>query len=397
MTANYIDATGLVTQTLAEIITELETGFKSIYGADISVDANSPDGQMINLFSQAKIDMLDCITQVYGSFSPTSAIGVSLDNRCAINGVTRNGASKTTVLMTVTTDRVVNLVGSSSNTGTPFTVADAAGNQFYLDADTTTTNGVNSALPFTAAIAGNTLITVGGITKIVTITLGVLIVTNPAGAVIQGVDEETDAALRYRRAISVAMPSSGYALGLKSALLALNGVQYCEVYENNTDIIDSYNIPPHSIWVVIEGGTDAEIADVIYKKRNAGCGMTGATTSAIDIGNGFDMPIKFSDSSLTNLYIDLTMQSISPSDYSIDDAEKTAMKAYIASNVKYSINQKADYSAIAAKLKSEYPYAVITSGWVGITGATGAAFIVPSTIDKRFVVDSTRISITATA
>lgn len=59
MTTNYVSSTGLTLQTLAEIVTELETGFKAIYGVDINLDANSPDGQMINLFAQAKLDILD--------------------------------------------------------------------------------------------------------------------------------------------------------------------------------------------------------------------------------------------------------------------------------------------------------------------------------------------------
>jgi len=395
MTSNYIDSTGLVTQTLADIITELETGLKTIYGADINVDPNSPDGQMINLFAQAKIDIIDCIAQVYGSFSPTSAIGVALDQRCALNGVTRQGAVKTIVPVNIYLDRSTHLVGEDDGAGTPFTASNAGGDKFYLINGFTGITGMTGQ-PFRAAVAGAISCPIGSVNKVETITLGVTGVYNALAPTTVGLDEETDAALRYRRAISVSMPSSGYLAGLKAALLALDSVTYCEVYENNTDVIDANNIPPHSMWVVIEGGVDAEIADVIYKKRNAGCGMTGATTVSVDIGNGFDLPVKFSDSALTNLYIDLTMQSLSPSDYTIDASEKASMKAYIAANVEYSINQKADYSAIAAVLKSEYPYAVITSGWVGITGTTGAAFIIPDTIDQRFVVDAARINITAT-
>lgn len=137
MTSNYVDSTGLNLQQLADIVTELENGFKAIYGSDINVGANSPDGQMINLFAQAKIDILDCISQVYNSFSPTSAIGVALDQRCALNGVVRKGATKTTTNVTVTTDREVSLLGLSAGAGTPFTSKDLAGNKFYLTTSAT--------------------------------------------------------------------------------------------------------------------------------------------------------------------------------------------------------------------------------------------------------------------
>jgi hypothetical protein len=35
-------------------------------------------------------------------------------------------------------------------------------------------------------------------------------------------------------------------------------------------------IPPHSIWCIVDGtATDADIAQAIYRKRSAGCGMKG--------------------------------------------------------------------------------------------------------------------------
>lgn len=391
MTSNYVDSTGLVLQSLTDIITELETGFKTIYGSDISVDANSPDGQMINLFAQAKIDILDCISQVYGSFSPTSAIGVVLDQRCALNGVTRQGAVKTIVPVNITFDRTTHLVGEDDAAGTPFTVSNAASDKFYLITGFTGATGTTGQ-PFRAAVAGVISCPTGSITKIETITLGVTGVSNSLTPTTVGVDEETDAALRYRRAKSVAMPSSGYLAGLEAALLALDNVTFAKVYENNTDTTDIYGIPPHSIWAVVEGGDHTEICNAIYLKRNAGCGMTGATGANVEIGNGFTLPIKFSDSSLANLYVTLVMVSLNSS-YVIDANEKTAIKAYIVDNITYDINEIADYSEIAALVKTHYPYAVINSGYVGTTGATGSSYMAPTTIDKRWVLDATRITI----
>lgn len=398
MTNNYIDSTGLVLQQLADIVTELEDGFKAIYGNDINLDPNSPDGQMINLFAQSKIDILDLISSVYNSFSPNSAIGVSLDQRCAINGIVRKGATKTTVTMTVTTDRIVNLIGVNSGTGTPFTVSDGSGNKFYLTDDTTTVNGVNS-LHFTAAVAGAVEVSPGTITTIETITLGVLSVTNAGGALIQGEDEETDAALRYRRSVSVSNPSSGYLDGLTGALLALADVEYAKVYENNTDVTDANGIPPHSIWVVVDGGSSTDVANTIYQRRNAGCGMyygTGATgttgpakTVSITQINGFDIPIKYSEAIYYDLYISLTVISLVAT-HSIDE---TFIKNSIYNNIQYGINDVADYSAIAAYVKSIDPLAVITEGGVGATAAAGDPYLAPPTIDGRWIVSTANIDI----
>ena len=416
MTSNYIDATGLVLQSLADIVAELTAGFKAIYGADINTDPNSPDGQMIALFAQAKIDILDLISQVYGSFSPTSAIGVVLDSRAALSGITRKGATKTTVNVTLNLDRQVILPGSDG-AATPFTVADGAGNKFYLTTGLTGATGANTEL-FTAAVAGNTQVTVGGISNIVTVTLGVTGASNAAGAITQGLDEETDASFRFRRALSVAIPSTGYLDGLTAALLAIgtssltgatgatgvtgptgssgatgasSSVAYALVHENVTGSTDATNTPAHSIWAIVDGGAATDIASVIYLKRNGGCGMTGSTSVNITQVNGEIVPIKYSYCQYVNLYVALTVTSLN-SAYSPDT---TAIKNAIVAGIQYGINQSADFSQISALVKNTFPYCVINSGFVGLTGATGASYLAPTTIDKRFILATSRIAVTA--
>lgn len=392
MTSNYVDASGLHLQSLTGIIGELETGFKSIYGADINIDPNSPDGQMINLFAQAKIDMLDCIAQVYGSFSPSSAVGVVLDQRCALNGVARHGATKTAVPVDITFDRDVALVGVNDATTTPFTVSDGSGNQFYLVTGFTGATGTTGQ-PFIAVNAGAVEVTVGGITKIETITTGVISVNNSLQPTVRGVDEETDVALRLRRAVSVSEPSQGYLDGINSSLLALTDVTHAVVYENTsgaTGATADGSIPPHSIWAVVEGGTGPDIADVLYRKRSAGCGMKGGVTGVIGQSNGFDFTARWDWVTLQNLYISLTMTSLTGS----HSPDTTYLKNYIVDNMTYGINQPADYSAIAALVKAADPLAVIISGFVGSTGSTGASYKYPTSIDSRWVISSAHITTT---
>lgn len=389
MTSNFVDENGLTVQTLSEIVTELEDGFKSIYGVDINVDPNSPDGQMINLFAQAKIDIIELVSQVYNSFSPTSAVGRALDQRCAINGVIRKGSTKTTVAITVIADRILNLVGVSSNTGTPFTVSDATGNRFLLVDDSTTAVGDNTFI-FEAENSGVVSVTTLTITTVVTLIAGILSVNNLNDPITVGVDEETDAALRYRRALSVSLPSQGYLEGLKGALLSIDEVTNCEVYENNTSVTDFDGIPSHSIWPIIEGGVDASIADVIYKKRNAGCGLYGSEHVDIDQGNGFNLPVYFDRPTYEDLYIELTITPLNGS-HAIDSS---FLKQQIYDGIKYSIHQKADYSAIASLVKTVDPLAVIIDGGVSEDDVTYYPFMSPSTIASIWIISTARITIT---
>jgi uncharacterized phage protein gp47/JayE len=395
---NYIDETGLVLENLTDIITDLESKFREIYGEDINVDANSPDGQMINILAQAKIDMLDVISGVYNSFSPTSAIGSTLDQRCALNGVIRKGSTRTTVYVTITTDRAVALVGLDTVGGIPFTVSDGTGNKFNLVTGLTTVSGANSLL-FSAEESGAIEIIEDTIVNIDTVTLGVLTANNPQGAVIKGSDEETDAELRFRRAQSVANPSTGYLDGLTSALLAIEDVLYAIVFENNADIPDDNDIPPHSIWPIVDGGDEDDIADIINRKRNAGCGMyygTGATgptgpARSVEIiqVNGVPMDILFSRPTYYDLYIELTIASKSTT-HTIDSS---FIKNSIYENIVYGINEMADYSQISSHVKIIDPLAVITAGAVGGTSSPTDSYLSPPTVDGRWIISVSNIEI----
>ena len=58
---SFIDQNGLTIDSLQEIITFLEDGYREIYGNDIILDSNTPDGQLINIQAQFYRDILDLI------------------------------------------------------------------------------------------------------------------------------------------------------------------------------------------------------------------------------------------------------------------------------------------------------------------------------------------------
>lgn len=387
--ANYLDQTGLHTQTLAQITTELTTALQGIYGAGINVSANSPDGQIIGILSQAKYDMLDTVIQVNNGMSPERAEGRVLDQRCAYNGVIRQGATFTIVPVTVTTDRVITLAGLDTFPNSPFTVSDLSGNTFQLRATTTTAIGAN-VLSFQAATAGAMLTTLNSITTIVSITLGVLSVNNPSANTQEGVDEETDVQLRQRRQASVANASTGFLDGLTGALRSLDGVTDAIVYENTTGTIDGNTTPGHSIWVIVDGGTDADIADAIYRKRNAGCGMKGSETVDIIQVNGTSFPVNFDRANALPLYISLGIKSIDPNHV----PDGTFLEEGLAAALSYRIHESADWTVITSLIKTLDPLAVVVSGGVSLTnGSYSQNPLPPTTVQDRFEVDATYITI----
>ena len=258
---NIIDANGLQTATVAEIISEIENGAVSfpgmftIYGANINVDPNSPDGNLINLIAQVAVDSLEQLATVYTSMDPDQAFGTTLDDRVAYNGITRLGATYTQQPVSVTATGAATIQGLDVNQTIPFSVEDSAGNQYQLLTTYTFSGAGTASLGFQASQLGSVQSATNTITTIATVTLGIASCNNPSAATVVGVNGETDAALRQRRANSVEQPSQGYLAGLLSGLLAIDGVTNAVVFENDTGTTDSHGVPGHSIWAIVAPST----------------------------------------------------------------------------------------------------------------------------------------------
>ena len=307
---NQIDASGLQVATRAELVAQLTSDLQSIYGADINLASDSPDGQWMNIIVQLVLDMEDLLVQIYNGFDPDLAIGRVLDQRVAINGVQREGGTYTMQNITVVITNACTLQGLDTFPNAPFTVADSQGVQYYLENTIALVAGVYS-LVFRAAAPGAVQSAVNDITVPVTIVPGVGSVNNPTTYSSLGVNEESDADLRLRRQRSVSLATQGYLTGLLAALKNLSGMVNAYVYENVTDATDSNGIPAHSIWCVVSGtSSNADIADAIYRKRNAGCGLKGSVVQVITQVDGSPFAVKWDVVTNQDLYIAMQVTSL---------------------------------------------------------------------------------------
>jgi uncharacterized phage protein gp47/JayE len=395
---NQITAAGLETKTLDEIVTYLKTQFQTIYGADINVDSDTPDGQLINILAQAAVDNLELLTQIYNTFTPDQAIGATLDQRCALNGVKRKGGTYTITNVSITVDRALNLVGLDGAVldpnGTGFTVQDNAGNQFILITSQTIGSPGTYSFAFRAKVAGAVLTTPNTIQIPVTIVLGVTSINNPSSYTTLGINQETDAQLRLRRQQSVTLSSQGYLAGLLSSLLNIDTVTSAFVYENNTGSPDSDAIPGHSIWVIVQGGLDADIAKAIYSKRNAGCGMKGLVSVIITQADGTPFVILFDRTSTEDLFIQAHIGSIN----GIDTPDLTYIKNQLVLRLKPGINQGVNINELSTIVQEIDPNALVvpTSGDGFSLMASGYTNILnPSAKNKQFLLDAANMDLIA--
>ncbi len=366
---NILDATGLQTSTREELVAYFTAQYQQIYGADITLTSDTPDGQMMNIFIQAILDLEDLLVQVYNMFDPDNAIGVVLDQRVAINGIQRQAGTYTITPVTVVNASSVNLYGLDQDVQDPYTVSDNVGNRWLLQETQLGLSPGTHVLNFRAEVPGAQLTTPNTITVPVTIVLGVTSVNNPTTYLSLGVNEEPDAVLKVRRQKSVSLASQGYLAGLLAALENTTGVTAAYVYENVSGTTDGDGVPGHSIWVIVAGSaSDADIADVIYRKRNAGCGMFGDISYVITQVDGTPFTILWDQVVTQNLFVAFTATSID----GVTAPDIAAIRAGLVTSFTPGVYEEVDINGMATLVQDIDPNCLVTNAGFS-DGATQVA------------------------
>lgn len=323
--APYVDSSGLHIPTYSDILADLKTQMQSIFGSDIYLENDSVDGQTLAVFALKIFDTMSAIQLAYNNRSPITAIGAALDSIVKLNGLSRKVPSYSTCIVTLT--------GTAGKVIANGIVQDING--YKWDLPTTVTIGSGGTVDATAICETIGAITAlpGDLSIIFTPTSGWTSVTNSSSAV-AGQPVEADSTLRSRQAISTALPSNTELAGTTAAIAALAGVSRYAVFENPTNSTatdpNGLSLPAHSITCVVEGATDADVAQVIYNNRGIGCYMNGTTTVNItDPLYGNVTAVKFYRPSYVPIYAAISIHPLSGYTSATDDAIKAALVAYL--------------------------------------------------------------------
>lgn len=388
---NVLGPEGLQTSTMQELVDYFTSQYQQIYGPDINLSSDTPDGQMMMIFIQSILDLEDLLTQIYNQFDPDNAIGKVLDQRVAINGIQRQAGTYTVTNITLVTSQALNLYGVDQETQEIYTIQDNAGNKWNLIETVSIPSSGTYVLAFQAERPGQVLSTPNTITTPVTVVLGVTSVNNPTTYSSLGINEETDYALKIRRQKSVALSSQGYLEGLLAALENIPGMVSAFVYENDTGSTDGDGIPSHSIWVIVSGtASAAAIANAIYTKRNAGCGMKGDQTFNIVQADGTNFTIRWDDVESEALFIKFTATSLDgvnpPNITAIKDGLTTLFSPGVAEQV--NIN---DLATVVQQIDNNT--LVTNAGFSTTLGGSYTPTLTPTAKNKQFAVTSQNIII----
>lgn len=388
---NTLGPTGLILKTQAELIAEYSGAMRSIYGPDINLASDSPDGQMLFIFTQSVMDLQDLLLQIYNSFDPDNAIGNVLDQRVAINGIQRQAGTHTTTNITVVVSQAVTLYGVDQAVNAPYTVADNEGNQWELLESVAVPSTGTYIYAFRAVLPGAILSVPNTIQTPVSIVLGVVSVNNPTTYTTLGLDEESDVDLKIRRQKSVSLSSQGYLQGLLAAIENISGVVAAFVYENVTGSTDGDGIPSHSIWVIVSGApSPSAVANAIYTKRNAGCGMKGDQTFNIAQADGTTFTVRWDWVEEEDLFIKFTATSLD----GVNPPNIAAIREGLVSVFAPGVNEQVNINDLATLVQQIDNNTLVTSA--GFSTTSGGAYtntLSPTAKNKQFVVSEDNIII----
>lgn len=412
-----VTSAGFNKKLLATILEEIEDSEKANISQNLNVLPSSLLGQINGIFGDKARELWDVLEAVYNAQYPDSASGAALDGVAAITGAVRLPAVESTVTLIATGDNATVLpIGRQAKvpsgdtfettaaatiatqtswvTLTAYSVNDVRTNNDGTDRIYVCTQaGTSGAAPGpqgtgTAISDGTCLwrylgdgagsITVAAesvdtgpkvglaytISEIVTPVVGWDGVSNLADATL-GRDVETDTAFRLRRLQLLSLAGNGTLEAIRSAILDVTDVVQCLVFENTTLVTDGNGVPGKAFEAVVQGGTAAAIAEVIFETKPAGIQAYGSdeSESVVD-SQGTTHTIEFSRPQEIELFVACTVTTDGnyPSDG--DTQVKNAILAIVAA---YQIGD----DAIIEKLETA-PF-----------GVSGVTDLTAFTLDKR--------------
>lgn len=316
-----ISPEGFKRKRLDQLLEELNDEVKAIFGDNFNVSPESPDGQINGVISESNANLWEIAEESYNAFNPSAATGNTLSNLVQLNGITRLAAtsSRSQVSLTGTPGTVIpaNSLISTNDTG----------DQFSTESDVTLDGSGNASVFASSVDTGPISALAGTLTEIDTPITGWSSANNPADAD-EGTNEETDAELRARRERSVARDAQAIIDAIFAGVADIEGVTQVVVLENDTNLIDTNGLPPHSFHVIAVGGVDQDIADIIWLKKPAGILSFGSTTVEVTDSQGIPHDISFSRPTEIDIYVEVDLTTFSEYPSNGDDLIKQAIVDY---------------------------------------------------------------------
>ena len=383
-----INENGLLIDEFSTIYNRLADKFKLIYGQDINLEQNSPDGQLLGIITNEIYDLQTLILHIYNSFDPDLAQGVELNKLLKLIAQTRRASTKSIVDITIVANANVTLPAD-------YTIIDENKNEWVINAETTLISGTN-IISFNAVNFGAIEASANTINDVVTVFPEIISVNNVLPAEV-GRDEESDVLLRKRRNNLLSVNSNSTIAGVYSKLFLLDTVTDAVIYENATDTYDALkDLNAHTLWCIIDGGSIDEITKIIATDKTIGTDLKGTVSNnyveiflkADGTTRALTHIVKFDRPTEIPLYIKLTVSKKIITDIIDMDAIKNKLVEKL-----YSINEKATATELYAYVYSAGNTFIASNLEVSKDNITFGN-TATNDYDEKFIISAVNIAIT---
>lgn len=286
----YLENSGVIVADTADTLTTVQTEYKNAFGQDLVVTPDTPQGVLITAEALARDAVLRNNAALANQINPNLAGGVFLDAIMALTGSARDAAERSTVTVILT-----GVAGTIVPAGV-VAATNPDGDEFELITTVIIESGGTVSAEFQSVEFGPIPAPAGTLTAIVSGVLGWETITN-ADAATLGRAEQSDQAARLYRRNTLALQGQSTPEAITSGLYATDGVRSLSFRENTTSapaVIDGINLVAHSIYVCVDGGTDADVAATILRKKSAGADYNGTVTvNVVEPASGQTYPVTF--------------------------------------------------------------------------------------------------------
>lgn len=286
----YLDATGVIVPDTSVLLAQVEEEFRTVFGADLIVTADTPQGVLITAETLARSEVVNNNAALANQINPNIAGGVFLDAIAALTGMQRTPASPSTITGVTMTGVAGTVISAGTQART------AAGDIF--ETITLCTLGISgtATVDFQSIATGAIPCGIGDLNIVVSNVLGWETVNNTIAAVL-GTTTQSDQAFRALRNNTLAFQAVALPEAITSALFATPGVKSLWFQENvadSTQTINAISMISHSIYACVSGGTDNAVAAALLENKSSGCGWNGSTVvNVVEPASGQTYAVKF--------------------------------------------------------------------------------------------------------
>lgn len=301
-----VTAAGFNRPTQREIIALFEGDQLAEMDPDIDVSTDSVLGQLNGIYSRPIDKLWQELQTIFHAFDPDAAEAFLLDFLGKLTGTGRRGAASSETKCTIVADE-----GTVLEAGVNFaSVASKPDVRFTPKARFTAVGaGPYLGVLFRSEQTGPVEAPTGTLTVIATPVSGWTSITNADDAA-GGRVADDDPTLRFRREEQLTRAGSSTLDAIRADLIAVDGIESVEMFENVSDSFDANGLPPHSYEAVI-WDRDPAAADndaIAQALWDSNARSTGALHGTATDKLGKPQVVSFSRATVRDVWLDIDLE-----------------------------------------------------------------------------------------